>query len=212
MKKIAFAALAIALFAGCYPSSPTTVQTYDLVVTDYNPDYNFSSATTFSIPDNVVVVTGENLSDPDGNGKPDFVKEPYNTQIINAIKSNLTSIGWSEVDTSAHPDVWILPTGMQTTTITYYYDYWGYWGWYGGGYYGWYYPGYYPSYASSYTTGTLFVTMVDKNAVTPDNSLPVEWSFLVNGLLTGSTTSNTTSRISSTIAQAFTQSPYLAHN
>jgi hypothetical protein len=204
--------LAIALLAGCYPSSPTTTQTYDLVITDYNPDYDFSTKTTFTIPDEVVVVTGDVASNPGGGTTPTFVTEPYNTQIINAIKSGLTGLGWTEVDTTANPDVWIYPTAMQSTTIVYYYDYWGYWGWYGGGYYGWYYPGYYPPYSSSYTTGSVFVAMTDRHQITADNELPVEWSFIVNGLLTGSTTSNVTSRISTNIAQAFKQSPYLAHN
>jgi len=211
MKKFFLPVVGIVALAGCYPTSPTTVETYDLVISDYNPNYDFSTKTTFAIPDNVVVITGENLSDPDGNGEPEFVSEPYNTQIINAITQGLTSRGWTKIDTAAHPDVWILPTAMQSTTLVYYYDYWGYWGWWYGGYYGWYYPGYYPPYVSSYTTGSIFVTMVDKNAVTPDNELPVEWSFLVNGLLSGSSTSTTSSRINSTIAQAFTQSPYLAH-
>lgn len=210
MKKLLILALPLSL-AGCYPNGPDYVEQLDLVATNYNPDYDFSSKTTFSIPDNVVVITGENLDDPDGNSQPDFISEPYNTQIINTITSELENIGWTKVDTSQHPDVWILPTSMSSTTFIYYYDYWGYWGWWGGGYWGWYYPGYYPPVVSSYTTGSLFVTMVDRNALTPDNALPVEWGFIVNGLLTGSSTANTSSRITTGISQAFDQSPYLKH-
>jgi hypothetical protein len=210
MKKILIFALPL-LMAGCYPNGPDYIEQLDLVVTNYNPDYDFSSKTTFSIPDNVVIITGENLEDPDGNGQPDFVSEPYNSQIINTIINELEDRGWTNVDTAANPDVWILPTAMSSTTIVYYYDYWGYWGWWGGGYYGWYYPGYYPTVVGSYTTGSVFVTMVDRNALTPDNSLPVEWGCILNGLLTGSSSTNTASRITSGIEQAFEQSPYLNH-
>ena len=128
MKKVLFAVSVIALLAGCYPSSPTSTQQYDLVISDYNPDYDFSSSTTYSIPDQVPIITGDNLSDPDGDGKPDFVTEPVNSQILAALNQKLSSYGWTQVDTSANHDVWILPVTFQTTTLIYYYDYWGYWG------------------------------------------------------------------------------------
>ncbi|MBK9729711.1 MAG: DUF4136 domain-containing protein [Chitinophagaceae bacterium] len=196
----------MALLAGCYPNDPTNVEQYDLVLTNYDSSFNFTNSKTFSLPDQVVVITGDK---PDSTKPLTYVSEPYNTQILNSISQNLSAKGWTEVGANDDPDMMLLPSAFQNTTISYYYDYYYYWGGYYGGYYGWYYPGYYPVYYTSYTTGTLFVTMVDPNAVTPANELPVRWMFLVNGLLTGDY-SATTIRIGNTIDQAFEQSPYLA--
>ena len=207
MKKIVFPCLAVLLLASCYPTSPTYVQTYDMVITNYNPDFNFSSKQTFAIPDSVIVVTGDKVDNP--NAPLQYVSSAYAALIVNAISSNLTSLGWTRVNKSQNPDVMLFPAAMQTTYLYYYYDYWYYWDWWYGGYYGWYYPGYYPPVVSSYTTGTLLVTMVDQNALTPDQELPVEWTMVINGLLTGDITS-ASSRISSSIDQAFKQSQYLA--
>jgi hypothetical protein len=94
-------------------------------------------------------------------------------------------------------------------------------GYYPGGYWGWYpyYPGggwypYYPGYAYSYefTTGTVFVTMIDpekRNSNDPANS-PV-WGATLNGLA-GDSRSGTATRITNGINQAFAQSPYLKVN
>src|SRR5438874_9898720 len=116
MKKALIPILAIALFAGCYPSSPTYTQTYDLAVTNYDPAFNFNGKQTFSIPDNVIRITGSAISDPDGNNLPDFISEPTNSQILNAIKSNMTANGWTEVASTDSPDVIILPSAMESTT------------------------------------------------------------------------------------------------
>ena len=213
MKKITtFFVLAICL-AGCYPSGPDYVEQLDLVVTNYDPNFDFSARSTFSLPDKVVKITGENIEDPDGNNEPDYVTQTYADMILNAIRDNMLSYGWSEVDESASPDVIILPAAMEVTNLVYYYDWW-YWGWYYPGYpgygWGWYYPGYYPPYVSSYSTGTVFIQMTDPNGLTPDSNIPVVWLGIVNGLLTGDVGSVAT-RINSTIDQAFAQSTYLNH-
>lgn len=205
MKKILLPALALMLFAGCYPDSPDYTEVYDLVISNYDKNFDFKSQNTYALPDSVIEITGESFEDPDGNGRPDFVDNPTGNNILNAIRNNMNAYGWTEVSKDS-ADVVILPSAMKSTTIVYYYD-WYYWDWYypyGG--YGWYYPGYYPSYATTYTTGTIFTTMIYPDGLTPDHNMPAVWSFAVNGLLTGS---NTSSRITSTVAQAFEQSPYL---
>lgn len=211
MKKFLLPVIAIYLFGGCYPSSPPYAETYDLAATNYDPSFDFQAKQTFAIADAVTIITGEVIDDPDGNGKPDFVSEPYNSQIIDAIRTNMTERGWTEVDKNNNPDVIVLPSAMESTTIVYYYDWW-YWGWYYPGYpgygWGWYYPGYSPSYTYSYSTGTLFIAMTDPNGLTPDSNIPVIWTGIVNGLLT-SEVASVTSRINTTIDQLFIQSPYL---
>jgi hypothetical protein len=197
-------ALAGLLLSGCYPDSPDYTEVYDLVVTNHDDAFNFNNVHTFAIPDSVVEITGDEINDPDGDGKPEFVDPSTGNVIIKALRENLVAYGWTETSKDS-ADVLILPSAMKSTTIVYYYDYW-YYDWWYGGYYGWYYPGYYPSYSYSYTTGTLFTQMIYPDGVTPDHNMPVIWTCIVNGLLTGS---NTNSRINSTIDQAFEQSPYL---
>ena len=147
-----------------------------------------------AMPDNVVKVTG----DPDED--PEFIDEPYNTQIINMIAANMETLGWTRVVDPANADLALFPAAWTNTTIYYWYDYWCWWypyycGW------GWYYPGYY----SSYTTGTLVMTLIeDENAIEPYRV----WTAAINGLLSGHYNQ---SRVSKSIDQAFEQSPYLAN-
>ncbi|HUM48185.1 MAG TPA: DUF4136 domain-containing protein, partial [Chitinophagales bacterium] len=109
MKRLLLPVLAAYLFSGCYPSSPAYVETYDLAVTNYDPLFDFQARQTFAIADEVIIISGEVIDDPDGNGKPDFVSEPSNTQILTAIRTNMTQKGWTEVDKNSNPDVIILP-------------------------------------------------------------------------------------------------------
>ena len=114
-----------------------------------------------------------------------------------------THNGWTKVEKTANPDVILAPVAYELTT----YSYWGggYWDWWYGGWYGWYYP--YPV-VTSYTTGSLVVTMLDPNDVSPDDKARVTWSFIINGLLEG-TTAEFNARYTKGIDQAFTQSPYI---
>ena len=43
--------LALILLMGCYPDQPEFVEEYDVVYTNYSPDFNFSNSYTFSLPD-----------------------------------------------------------------------------------------------------------------------------------------------------------------
>ena len=59
--------------AGCYPDGADYVEELDLVLTDYNKDFDFASKGTFAMPDSVIKITEDNFEDPDGDGKPQFV-------------------------------------------------------------------------------------------------------------------------------------------
>jgi hypothetical protein len=165
---------------GCYPDGAEYYEETDIVYTNYDAKYDFVSKGTYSIPDKIVKITGELVDGED----PEFVKEPYNTQILQKIESN--------ADLVLFPAVWT------NTTVYYYYDYWC-----------WYYPYYcgwgwgYPS-VSSYTTGTLLMTLVADGAdyVQPTNV----WTAAVNGLMSGYYDAT---RVNKAIDQAFKQSPYL---
>ena len=193
-KKIAFYILIIGMMAGCYPQGPEYYEDLDLVYTNYDDAYDFGAAGTYSMPDKIVKVTGNLLEGED----PEFVKEPYNSQILAKIEANMTALGWTKVDKNANPDLALLPATWSNTTIYYWYDYWcWYYPWYCG--WGWGYPS-----VSSYTTGTLVMTLVayDENYIEPTRV----WTSAVNGLLSGSVDMN---RVNKGIDQAFDQSPYL---
>jgi hypothetical protein len=200
----ALAAVAV-LGTGCYPDEPTSIASYDLVFTAYSPSFDFANSRTYAIPDSVVLVTG-NLQDGDA---PETVDPQYGDQIIQRIRQNMNSRGWTEINPLDTPDVVLLPAVSKTENVSYY-D-WGYWGWYYPYYpgWGWYYPGYYPTY-TSYTSGTLIMLMNDPYDVSASNNVPIVWTGLVNGLLEGSSAS-TIDRIQSTIDEAFDQSPILKH-
>ena len=68
------AMLILPLMSGCYPKGAEYNEELDIVYTNYNPDFNFSSKMTYALPDSIIKISGDNFLDPDGNGKPEFVK------------------------------------------------------------------------------------------------------------------------------------------
>ena len=197
------------MILGCYPHDNVGTSEYDIVVTNYNKDFNYQNLTSFALPDSIVLITDQTSAT-----NRTFLNKATAQLILNQIATNLTSMGWVDnSDDTANASVIILPTVFQTTTVNYYYPY-SYWGWYYPGYYpgyGWGYPGYggYPL-TTSYQTGTLLMQMTYRKGIEA-GSVPVLWTGLVNGLINanGSSTSSINARIVSDINQAFTQSPYL---
>jgi hypothetical protein len=199
---------ATVLLSGCQDYETVYSSDLDLIYTNYSPEYNFKSATTYSIPDSVVLIKEE-----DFNGQKSYSR--YSIDIINAIKSNMSAYGWTLVDETANPDVIILPSISSTVNVYYYYS-WGYWGSYYPGYapgWGWSYPGYYPGYyptasATTYTSGTLVMQMTNSKEASSSDNISVVWLGVVNGLAEGSSL-EVKSRLNNTIKQSFAQSTYL---
>jgi hypothetical protein len=193
--------LSLALIAGltflwgCYPDGAEYYEETDVVYTNYDDTYNFASKGTFSIPDKIVKITG-NLQEGE---EPEFVKEPYNTQILQKIESNLTQLGYTKTTDPSNADLVLFPAVWTNTTIYYYYDYWCWYYYYCGWGWGWYYPS-----VSSFTTGTLLMTLV---ADGDEYIEPTQvWTSAANGLLSGAYDAT---RVNQAIDQAFKQSPYL---
>jgi len=201
----------MAMLQSCYPDGAEYVDELDIVYTNYDPSFNFKATKTFALPDSIIKIDATKFSSKNGTDKPEFISSQYATVIINTLRENMISYGWTEVDKNENPDVILLSSVTSTTHVYYYYDwyYWNWWypGWYGG--WGWYYPGYYyPTYRTGYRSGTLFIQMVDaKNTIT-DGNIIVPWSAEFNGLLQG-TVSSLNARFKKSIDQAFIQSPYL---
>lgn len=196
MKKKFILYLGIALLmVSCYPGGTEYYEDTDIVYTDYDPAYDFASKSAYAIPDKIVELTGKELEGED----PEFVEEPYNTQMLNQMKTNMAALGWTEVEDPADADLVLFPAVWTNTTVYYWYNYWC-----------WYYPYYcgwgwgYPS-VSSYTTGTLLMTLLSDGE---DHVTPAQvWTGGLNGLLSGAFN---TDRVTRAIDQAFTQSPYLS--
>ena len=183
----------ILLMVSCYPEGIETYEDTDLVYTNYDDTYDFASKGTYAIPDKIVKITGD-LSDGE---TPDYVSEPYNTQILNLIKSQMSDLGWTLASDPDGADVTLFPAVWSNTTVVYWYDYWCWYYYYYCGW-GWYYPTY-----TTYTTGTLVMLMVP----TEGSAEPVSvWTGAINGLMSGG---YDVSRVTDAIDQAFEQSPYL---
>ena len=195
------------LVNACYPGGAEYVDQVDLVYTNYNPDFNFSALSTFTLPDSIPFV------DDDSRGnKIEFLDEPYRSTILSNLRTQMESRGYTYVDNNSNADWLILPTASKTTDTYYYYDpgYWGWWGYPGwGAGWGWGYPGYGGgTYVSSVKTGTVMVQAVwDDPSISDDQPKPVQWVGLLSGLLQGSQ-SSVNARIDRNIPQMFAQSEY----
>jgi hypothetical protein len=188
-----------ALLVGCYPQGPEYTEDLDVVLTNFQSGYDFSSKGTYARPDKIVKITG-NLQEGDD---PAYIPDATAALIFAEIDKNMQNLGYSKVDVSDDPDLLLAPASWETTTIFYYYDYW-YW-WYGG-----YYPGWgYPAYGGSYTTGTLLMTLIDPAVVGANGNVVLQWTGAVNGILSGAYNAT---RVNKGIDQAFAQSPYLKTN
>ncbi len=210
----ALAGLALVI-AACYPGDVSTVSELDVVATVHDSTVDFSTFSTFAIPDTVVQL----FEDSAGSVE---LSHDFDDLIISDIVRNMEALGYErELDPlsfGADAVLLVMMIGLENTSWYVSYPWWNYWGWYPG--WGWWggYPGWgwgYPGYVGSvtYETGTLIIAWLDPNEpIEEEMLLPVPWTAVVTGLLgTGSTT--TATRITSAIDQAFAQSDqYLGTN
>ncbi len=193
------------LVASCYPDRSTDVSDFDTVTTIYDKAAPFGTYKTYALPDSVVHL--------DTAGQTDNVSHANDGLVLNSVQQNMNTLGFTQVSNAATADLVLLVNATSSTTVgVVSYPYWNYWGWWPGwsGAYGPTYSYYYPTYAVpySYTTGTVFVSMLDnKNRDTVNKKLPIVWLGGANGLLNG--TSSVASRIPTRINQMFTASPFL---
>jgi len=201
----------------CSPEFDASIDELDLALTSYNDAENFGDLSSFYMPDTIVYI-GDDVT---------IQREESSTekQILDKVRQNLLELGWTEVSDTTNDDITsdvAILISVLDADINYYYTYWwDYWYWYPWDW--WYpvYPGYpiypiYPVYPSyGFTVGTLIVEMVKvKDSVTPpvegnpNIKLPVVWTGMVNGILSGSD-AYIQQRLTTQIEQIFLQSKYL---
>ena len=209
--KLLFLTLALYALASCSPNGEESLtnEDSDVIATIYSDTTDFTRYTTFSIVDSILTIKDDERV---------RVLGAIDETIINTVIKEMENKGYSLVDTSAGPDLYIdMAKITLTTTGTVWYP--GYWG---GGYYGgcWYYPcwgGYYPGYGGGgytyeYETGSLVIDLFSMKGELDDEELVfVPWNAYLQGILSSSTATNH-SRVKTNIQRAFSQSAYLNIN
>jgi Domain of unknown function (DUF4136) len=187
------------LFSSCYNDYGLSESDYDIVLTLNDSSVDFSTYKTFIIPDSVVQLGGTGSS------------TTYNSLMLSSFINQLESRGYTRIYPSdtLRADLIALVSVTASENYVYYYDYWAYWGWYGwGGYYPYSGYSYYPYYSSySFTTGTMFMNLIDvARTDTVNQKIASVWLGAINGVLENT---NTSDKIINGVNQAFTQSPYI---
>jgi hypothetical protein len=173
------------------------------VQTVKHPDANFTSYKTYYLSDTI------NLKSSVSKDSVWF--DAKSKQLVDAVKSNMASLGYTFVAKGNTPDLGLGLTVIRDLNAGVIYPGWWY-GYWGGCYWG--YCGYPPYYGGGvvYTipTGTIVLDMIDLKNASANQKLFVLWSSVMSGGL--GNTSNDLELGVEAINQAFTQSPYLKTN
>jgi hypothetical protein len=225
---------AILMLTSCYKSETVYYDELDVTQTNYEVDFNFSSYTSFAMPDSTILKTNfmteqeiDAFFAPGGAG-------PKTRELL---RTSFESRGYTFTDSYDNADFVAVPTIlMMKYTSTVYYPpgwWWGYpgygwgypgygWGWPG---YGWGYPGY--GYTTQYKQGTIILEMVDGSSFREHlewlennpgqgqqsgaNEVPnllIRWMATIDGYLSSNQEYNQ-ERAQRGMDEAFEQSPYL---
>lgn len=182
------------------------LSTNQVVATDRDLQANFANYSTYHISDTVSIVA----TDP----KDSILTGPLALQLVNAVKTNMNSRGYTFVARNASPDLGLRLTVIKDVTRTAVCGGWwdGWWGWYPP--YWWGYPGggyYYPWCTTyTYTIGTSTLYMFDiKSAKGGSGTIRALWGATAFGVFS-TTNNNTNAQLTvDAINQAYQQSPYI---
>ena len=194
--------LVIGLLSSCYPESAETNSDYDLILSAYNPEFNFDASTSFILPDTLVLLNDSTASD-----LIEITKEQQQA-IINAVRDNLTVYGWTDsTDIGSNAETLVLVSAI---VAKYTDNIWNEWNWYEGlgnigrigqnTRYPWFPDGF--PYIYDYTIGTLLITMIDAEELKNDpEDVPVVWIGSLNGIVSSKTVN--TSKLVQSIDKIF---------
>ena len=195
--------VSLALFmSSCYPEGADTVEDYDVAITNYDKGADFSSFSTFAIPDTIVYFAN------DKNAKLDH---QFDEQIIQVVTDNFIKRGYTKVENPETASFIVTVSAFSNINYSYYIDNWynnwnWYWGWWPRGAFNPYYP-WYPVSVYAYQSGSVVIDMISTTARS-DNKVNVIWSGIADGLLQG-TQQSIINRVNTQLNQCFIQSPYL---
>lgn len=184
----------------CYPDSGlTSAGDFDLIVTQYDPDKDFSGFVTYFLLDSIEHIIPE--------GEEDNITREYDQQILDRVAKNLNDLNYQRIVDTTGVGLPELGIKVSVTTSTY-----KGWTWYPGWWGGWYpwYP-WYPGYVvpTEFSTGTVLIDMYDVEEYIPGPDVaPAIWVAGIDGLL-GDSKTNIEFRLDRNIDQSFNQSPYL---
>lgn len=180
-----------------------------VVSTNFDPEADFSSYTTFAIPSDTIGFQSNSSSDTIITASNSDFPRP----VLSAIRNNIEQLGYTRVGRNEDPDIGVNVMVVNDYNVfqdIVYPNYYGYPGsYYYPGYYGYGYGSYY-SYpyvnTYAYNTGVLIVEMVDLRNRTPDNKVKVVWDAYMGDVYS---TIDRIRQSTEAIDQAFLQSPYL---
>ncbi len=209
MKKFLTAALFAAALTACQKEPDLSELNNNLLVyTNVAPQTDFSSYSTFYIPDSILLIGAS--SEPDT--EPVYWDDAQALQIIDEYVDNLSQRGYVRTHDKAVADLGVQVSYVECTRYFTSYPYWWetypYWWdptWWGG-WAGWYYP---YSVVYSYSTGSLLGQILDLTVPQGANAdLTVIWNSFMTGLLSGDLSLDM-ARALDAVDQSFIQSPYL---
>jgi hypothetical protein len=211
------ALLALVVMAGlamisCYPSSPTDAEEFDVVVTFYDQETDFTAVTTFSMPDSIatIEIAGSENIEP---------SHAFDEEILAQIRDNLVARGYQyEPNPDQNtPDFVVLVGSAAATEYDPYasqpwFSYWSWWlddsipnvnvSW------GIDYTWYSGSVVYSYDVGSLLIFAIHSDDFDQDDVRPM-WFGTMNGILTGADVT-VFNRVADGIDKMFEQSPYFS--
>jgi hypothetical protein len=194
----------------CTPGTDITAAESDVIVTNYDQEFDFASLKTFAMRDTVAHLTEDGTDDPN-------LSRDNDSLVVALVKENFEAVGYEWVDadsssTAPEPDFAVLIAATSTDFVNTNWGCGGYWGGYPPGW-GWGWPGYGcggpPTTSVAFSTGTLIVAMIDPDLVDDGaEDIPLPWDSEMNGVL-NDTSASVRQRLTSGINQMFKQSPYL---
>jgi hypothetical protein len=201
-------ALLIAMFTACKKTPDLSKLSSAFVVATSRADnLDFSSYSTYHIPDTISFISNDRDDDDT------LIVGPTAEAVVAEIRKNMDARGYTFVERPAYPDLAIRAIAIKQVNTGVVYPpgwWWGYPGYPGGCWYWGCYPPYYPVYPTvySYTVGDFIMEMFDVKNLEANNNLQAIWIGQAGGVLS-STSATNLDRVLDGVNQAFTQSPYI---
>lgn len=195
------------LLVACYPEPDLSGLEDELVVvTNFDPEADFTNYATFAIPDSIGIIT-------DDEDNEEFIDNAKAATVLSSVRTNMLAAGFTEVERVENPDLGVNVFVLENLNVggSFYPGYWwgypGYWGPCYWGYCGGWYPWYGWGTVYTYTTGTLVIEFIDlKNAGDNNQRLDIIWTAWMGEVYTAR---NPVQEAVTAVDQAFAQSPYL---